>query len=179
MEIFENNTIDECLKASASRIRKLYGDIPIHGFVTVEVIRKNGDVETIMKDQPNLLTQDGRDLFHAQCYTNTAAGTRGSGFIAVSADVVAPVATDTTLVGEIAAGGLSRADADTKTHTDNTNISTIQHTFTATAAHTAVHKSGMFNAASGVTLTHAAVFATDVTLATDDQLRVTWTLTMG
>ena len=165
----------------------------IHGVVQVTVGRwhddKNGALlvngrqgyYTYSEEQiiDNLLTLDGRDLFHAQDYTNTTAGTRGAGFIAVSANVAAPVAGDTILVGEITTGGLARADADTKTHTNDTNVSTIAHTFTASATHTAVHKSGMFNASSGITLTHAAVFTSDVTLAINDTLTVTWTLTLG
>lgn len=165
----------------------------IKGFVEITVGRWHDDPNGALlvngrqgyytyENQPlvdNLLTNDGRDLFHAQDYTNTAAGTRGAGFIAVSANVVAPVVGDTTLVGEITTGGLARADADTKTHTNDTNVSTIAHTFTASATHTAVHKSGMFNASSGITLTHAAVFTSDVTLATNDTLTCTWTLTLG
>jgi len=127
----------------------------------------------------NLLTLDGRDLFHAQCYTNTSAGTRGAGFIAVTTDTTGPASSDTVLTTEIASGGLSRADATTKTHTNDTNSSTIEHTYTASATHTAVHKSGMFNAPSGVTLTHIANFASDATLVSGDTLKCTWTLNLG
>lgn len=165
----------------------------IHGVVQVTVGRwhdsKNGALlvngrqgyYTYGEEQTidNLLTLDGRDLFHAQDYTNTAAGTRGAGFIAVSDGIVAPAAADTALEGEITTGGLARVDAGTKTHVNDTNVSTIVTTFTASATHTAVHKSGMFNAVSGITLTHEAVFTSDVTLAINDTLTVTWTLTLG
>lgn len=115
---------------------------------------------------------------HAQVYTNTAAGTRASGFIALSEDITAPAAADTAVTGEITTGGLARADAVTKTHTAGTNSSTIERTFTATAAFSAVQKSGLFNAATGVTLSHEATFATTA-LAVNDQIKVTWTLNLG
>src|SRR5207245_2845084 len=47
----------------------------------------------------NLLTNAGRDLFHAQCYTNTGAGTQGANYVGLSSDTGAPAATDTTLAG--------------------------------------------------------------------------------
>mgnify|MGYP006955650809 CR=1 FL=1 len=150
------------------------------GYLSVAVKRANSDIwEQITSFQHNTFTNAGRDLAHAQMYTNTSAGTRGAGFVAVSADTGTPAAGDTSLTGEIATGGLTRADATTKTHSAGTNTSTVQHTFTASSAHTAVHKAALFNASSGVTMAHAAVFSSDVTLAINDQLQVTFTLTLG
>lgn len=144
-------------------------------------VKRDGSEEwiTIFENVHNVYTNAGRDRAHQEQYTNTAAGTRGAGFVAVSADTAAPAATDTALTGEITTGGLARADATTKTHTNGTNTSTIEHTYTASAAHTAVHKAAIFNAASAGTMSHAAVFSTDVTLAINDQLKVTFTLTLG
>ena len=156
----------------------------IEGRCTVKVRHWNPETKTygdwiyLAKDKKNLLTNDGRDLFHAQCYTNTSAGTRGSGFIALSENATAPADGDTAVAGEISTNGLARADATTKTHTTGTATTTIQHTFTAAAAFTAVQKSGLFNASSGVTLTHENTF-TSTALATNDQLQVTWTLTLN
>lgn len=152
----------------------------IFGIWDIQVKRANSDKgwERVCKVK-NLFTNAGRDFAHNQIYTNTAAGTRGAGFIAVSAETTAPAAGDTTLAGEITTGGLGRADADTKTHTNGTNTSTIEETFTASGAHTAVHKAALFNASSAGTMPHAANFSTDVTLATNDQLKVTFTLTLG
>jgi hypothetical protein len=140
---------------------------------------KNGKLISFW--HPNLLTQDGRDQFHSQCYieTNAANTERGSGFIAVTTDTTGPAATDTVLTSEIASGGLARADATTKTHTDNTNISNIDHTFTASATHTAVHKAAMFDASSSGIMSHIANFSADATLVSGDTLRVNFTCTMG
>ena len=131
--------------------------------------------------QHNLLTNGGRDQMHSQVYneTNATNTERGGGFIAVSADSGAPAAGDTTLTGEIASGGLSRADATTNTHTTGTNTTTLAKTFTASATHTAVHKSGTFDASSSGILYHEAAFSADATLQSGDTLTVTWTLTLG
>lgn len=152
----------------------------IGGYVSAVVTKKDtGKSKQISKLNHNLLTLDGRDLFHAQCYTNTAVGTRGSGFIGVSSGTVDETTASTALQTEIATGGLTRADATTKTHTNDSNSSTIEHTFTASATHTAVHKSAMFNAVSGITMTHVANFTADATLVSGDTLKVTWTLNLG
>jgi len=192
--IFENLATTAITLIELERIRKILEDGGmIHGFQTIEhgiwhddplghviVNGRRGfyTYQTVIKNKHNLLTNGGRDFFHNQVYTNTSAGTRGAGFIALTTDVAAPDAADTTLATEITTGGLGRADADTKTHTTGTNVSTIEHTFTATAVHTAVVKSGMFNAATAGTMTHENTF-TSVTLQVNDTLRVTWTLTLG
>jgi len=127
----------------------------------------------------NLLTLDGRDLFHAQCYTNTANGTRGAGYVALTTDTTAPADTQTSLAQELAANGFTRADATTKTHTNDTNSTTIEHTFTASGTVSLIHKSATFNNASSITMCHVAAFGTDASLISGDTLKVTWTLNLG
>ena len=153
-------------------------DSLINGYVTIIKNVGKSDEQTLCKDKHNLLTTDGRDFFHAQVYTNTSAGTQGANYIALTTDSSGADADDTTLPSEIATGGLERAIATGITHTDDTNVTTLVKTFTASATHTAVQMSGTFNAASGVTLAHEAVF-TSVTLVSSDTLQVTWTLTLG
>jgi hypothetical protein len=129
----------------------------------------------------NLLTNGGRDQMHSQVYneTNATNTERGGGYIAVTTDTAAASASDTTLASEITTGGLGRADATTNTHTTGTNTTTLAKTFTASATHTAVHKSGTFDASSAGILYHEAVFGSDATLVSGDTLTVTWTLTLG
>ena len=151
----------------------------IHGYVSVYVWRKaTGQWETIDEYHPNLLTTDGRDFYHAQVLTNTAAGTRGSGFLAVTADAGAPAAGDTTLTGEITTNGLARADATPKTHTDNTNSTTIEHEWTASGTHTAVVKCALFNAGAAGIMTHEGTF-TAASLISGDKLKVTYVINIG
>lgn len=136
------------------------------------------DWKFVTKLKGNLLTNNGRDLVHAQVLTNVSAGTRGAGFIAVSSNAGGASAAHTAVAGEIASGGLSRADATTKTHTAGTNTAQFIHTFTASAGHTDVQLAGTFNASSGVTLLHENTF-TATTLANGDSLELTWNFTYG
>jgi len=149
------------------------------GFVTAIVNKKDGESSYSSHFQKNLLTNNGRDLFHQQCYTNTSNGTRGAGYVALTTDTAAASASDTSLAQELASNGFSRADATTKSHTNGTNSSTIEHTFTSSGTVSNIHKSGTFNNASSTTLCHEAVFGTDASLISGDTLKVTWTLNLG
>lgn len=152
----------------------------IKGWVTVIKNAGRPDEQVLCENKPNLLTNAGRDWMIAQVYTNTSAGTRGSGYIALTANSTSPAASDTSLASEITTGGLARADATTKSHTGGTNSTTIQHTFTASATHTNVQKSGLFNNTkdNSDTMSHENTF-TAVTLQSSDTLQVTWTTTLG
>ena len=128
----------------------------------------------------NLLNTDGRDFLHAQGYVESAANTTiGAQYIALTTDSGAASAGNTTLTSEISTNGLQRAQATTITHTDNTNTTTLAKTFTASGTHTAVHRSGLFNASSSGIMVHEAVFSSDATLVSGDTLTVTWTITLG
>lgn len=152
----------------------------ITGYLSATVTKANGVTKQLAKLKHNLLTNGGRDAFHALCYTNTSAGTRGFGFIAVTEATLTPAATDTVLGSETATNGLSRADAVTKTHSAGTNSTVIEHTFTASGAFTSVLASATFVASSSGTMGHIANFTTGSgTLATNDTLKVTWTLNLG
>ena len=141
---------------------------------------KENRLEQISHLTKNLLTNNGRDVFHQLCYTNTAAGTRGFGYVALTTDTTAANASHTALQGtELAANGFSRADATTKSHSAGTNSSTIEHTFTASGTVNLIHASGTFNNASSTVLGHEAVFGTDASLISGDTLKVTWTLNLG
>jgi hypothetical protein len=159
-----------------------------HGYDERYNIRVNGtdavlhppklEREVLAQDKHNLLTNDGRDWMHAQVYTNIAAGTIGANYIAVTVNATAPAAADTTLTGEIATGGLARAQATTRTHTVGTNATTLAITFTASAQHTAVQKGGLFNASSAGTMAHENTF-TAASLEINDTLTITATLNLG
>jgi hypothetical protein len=150
------------------------------GYVTaIHFNKETGERTYSAHLRKNLLTNNGRDLFHQQCYTNTAAGTRGAGYVALTTDTGAPAAGDTTLAQELAASGFTRADATTKTHTGGTNSTTIEHTFTASGTVNLIHKSATFSNNSGATLAHVAAFGTDASLISGDTLKVTWTLNLG
>ena len=124
----------------------------------------------------NLLTDDGRDFLHEQGYETTGLGSNGANYIGLSSNASAPADGDSSLAGEISSGGLSRSQG-TVSHSSGTNSTQIQKTFTATATHTGVRKSGLLTASSAGVLVHEAVF-TSVNLENNDQLQVTWTITL-
>ena len=176
--MIETTNSNSTLNTNMTKVKGMEDNMNIHGYVTVIKNVGTDSEEVICKDKHNLLTNSGRDWMHAQVYTNTSAGTRGAGYIGLSSNTGTPAATDTTLAGEITANGLQRIDAGTKTHTGGTNSTTIQHTFTASAVHTAVVKASLFNAATNGYMAHINTF-TAVTLQASDTLQVTWTVTLG
>ena len=125
----------------------------------------------------NLLTDAGRDFLHLNGYETTGLGANGGNYIALSVNTSGAADAHTAVAGEIASGGLERAQG-TVAHSAGETTSTIQKTFTASATHTAVQLCGLLNAASTGTLVHEATF-TSVNLENNDQLQVTWTITVN
>lgn len=124
-----------------------------------------------------MFVNGGRDFIAAQVYTNTSAGTRGAGGLALTENATAPAATDTVLTAEITTNGLQRVDATDKTHSAGTNVTTIHHAFTASGAFSAVQKLGLFNnAVSGGTLVNEKAFS-PTALNSGDIIDVTITIT--
>ena len=155
-ELHSNST----LNSNLTKMKGMEDNMNIRGYVTVIKNAGKSNEEIICMNKPNLLTNAGRDWMHAQVYTNTGAGTRGAGFIALTSNTAAPAAGATT-------------------HSSGTNSTTIQKTFTASAVHTAVVKAALFNQlAVGGTMAHINTF-TAVTLQSSDTLQVTWTVTLG
>lgn len=183
---FEYRTILDSVKLSdytkiiSHKFRNLQEHNNVNGYVTIIKNKGRKDEIIIQENIKNLLTISGRDFFHAQDYTNTSAGTKGGNAIALSLDATNPAAGDTTLVGEITADGLTRVQASTISHTVGTNVTTLENTFTATAAFVNLHKSALFNQNTiGGQITHSSEFTSDVTLGIGDTITVTWTLTLG
>jgi len=165
---------------SAMRRRGITEHTTMHGFLTVIHTRASDGKRTVLcKDNHNLLTNAGRDDIHDAIYENSGAATQlGFNHMALTVNTNAPAAAQTVLTGEITTGGLARSAADTTTHGAGTNTSTIKHLYTATATHTDVTKSGLFDTNAVGTIGHVNTF-TDVTLQNNDTLEVTWTLTLG
>ena len=104
----------------------------VHGFLSAQVIRKDGSKKQLACMKHNLLTNAGRDVMHSNCYTNVTTGTRGFNYIAVTESTITPAAGDTTLAGEVTTNGLQRATASPPaSHTTGTNHSTVEVTMTA------------------------------------------------
>lgn len=136
------------------------------------IYRANGEVENL-GISTNLRTTAGLN-WQADVMGNSSQPASAR-WIGLTVNTGAPAAGDTTLTGEIASGGLSRV-AGTYAHTADATSYTITASWTASATHTAVHKAGLFNAVSAGTLCFETNLNADATLASGDQLQVTWTV---
>lgn len=102
-------------------------------------------------------------------------------YMALTENAGAAAAGDTVLTGEITTGGCGRALA-TYAHTGGTATMTLTKTFSVTASFPAIHKIGLFTAA---TLTAAGIMVYETVLNADanvisgDSLQVTWTNTIS
>ena len=124
----------------------------------------------------NLLTDAGRDFLHLNGYETTGLETNGGNYIGLSTDTNGAADGHTTLAGEITENGLQRAQG-TVTHAGGETTSTVVKTFTASDTHTAVQLCGLFVESLGGTLVNEATF-TSVNLENQDQIRLTWTMTI-
>lgn len=132
----------------------------------------------IVRDKPNLKTNAGLTFFLTQCYggnSGGAIGTNGTNFVAVTATAITPAATDTTLSGELAVNGFTRAQG---TVTVSQPTATVTNTFTATATQNTVQGGALFTASSSGTMGHEFTF-TSTNFATNDQLQITVTITIS
>jgi hypothetical protein len=200
---FFGDIIDIRVKVFTLKKRKAVTNVSVHGMQTIVLKKFQGFYDTdkcskqvvgsnvkqrvgiwnsivICKRAHNLLTNAGRDQIHSQVWVEPVAANteRGAGYIALSENAGGAAVGHTSVAGEITTNGLARADATGNTHTPGTNTTTIQQTFTATGAFTAVQLSGLLDAASGGNLINENTF-TSTALAINDQLQVTWTITAG
>jgi cyclophilin family peptidyl-prolyl cis-trans isomerase len=102
-------------------------------------------------------------------------------FLALTADAVAPAATDTTLASEITTNGLSRALA-VWAHTAASTTYTLQKTFTCTGGSTTINKEAVFgacNTTGGGVMPFESAEPSPPTLVTSDTLQQTITVTIN
>ncbi len=124
-------------------------------------------------------TNAGRD-WQCRVMADTASTASGSyapaNWIALSTDVGAPNAANTTLAGELTGGTLGRAQAS-YAHTDGTASYTLIRTFTSDRIAN-VTKYGVFNAASGGTMCFEQAFPEVVPLKIGDVIQVVDTIAL-
>jgi len=150
----------------------------IKGWVTVDAYRYDAVTGTYIHfyhdESSNLITTLGLNWLEDQL--GDSPTTDPAKWISLSLDATSPVVGWTQIIGEIAAGGLTRTAGGYASTGDG--VWTISNTFTATATHTDVQLTGLQYASSGDNNLFAAnTFTTPVTLAADDSLTITWTLT--
>lgn len=142
-----------------------------------EVVR-NGEVIQKSKPVHNVTTNAGRNVARQILHQAAHGGLAGADYITVGSTDYDPAAGDTALTGEVNASGLERA---TGTYTSEAGVGEwkLEKTFTYTGAGVTIYTGAVFNAATGVTMFYAAKFASPAVLATNDQLKVTVTGTVG
>lgn len=126
----------------------------------------------------NQITNVGRVQLHKNGYDTSGLATNGFNYVALTNTAVSPAAGDTTLSGEIAANGLSRAQGTVTLASGAGNQTTVAKTFTCTTAPQAAQAGMLFNAASVGTGNHELTF-TQRSLQIGDTLATTWTITLG
>ncbi len=129
----------------------------------------------------NLVTNAGLNwLADIMSNTSTPSVNAQCNYIGLSNGAGVPAAGDTALAttvgAEIAANGLSRAQA-TYTHSSNATTYTLAKTFTDTTAPQAAQAGAVFTAASNGTMCFEDTF-TAASLQINDTLTVTWTITI-
>ena len=120
----------------------------------------------------NLVTNAGKAGVASRI--NGSGGEAAFTYIATGTGATAAALGDTTLQTELAASGLSRANATaSRTTTDVTNYTArLQNTFTVTGT-VAVTESGVLNAASVGTLLARQTFSA-INVINGDSLQITW-----
>lgn len=124
-----------------------------------------------------MITNAGKDWKAGVMASTSSNGSGAYGpanIIGLSTDGVDPVATDTTLAGEIVAGTLVRGVA-TYSHTAGTGVYTLTRTFTADGSFV-IKKIGVFNAAGTLVFADLLVEADWITAQNGDQFQITQTV---
>lgn len=151
--------------------------------VVLHKAKENIDIQ-LAKFEHNVATTVGIDELHTNGYISTSRSGRGFNAIALTEDTGQTInSAQTALTAEITTNGFARTEAVTRNHSAGTNTSLIEHTFTATGSMTDIVRSALFDATtapvSGV-MGHIAAFATGSgTIAVNDTLKVSWTITLS
>ena len=151
------------------------------GYVQVWKTDRRGK-RTLVAAGTNDVTINGIDWIIDQLYVNASRGDRGTNYLALSNNATDTRTSDTSFPGEITGSGLARVDvaaAGGITHTDNTNTVVLSHVFTASSAVANIHKAALFESTSATQPIHNFTFASDTSLAANERLTVSWTITIA
>ena len=140
--------------------------------------------EKIVCDKDNLIPTAAIDWMINRLYhSSTSIYAHNAHNIALSDDATTPLAANLTFPGEITDGGLARTPtggllAATRDHTPGEDNITISKEFTATEAHTDIHKAALFAGETATQPIHVIVFAEDDSADGDVDLAINDTLTV-
>ena len=152
--LLQSNVMSEAIKTELGMMRGAVQNHKHKAYITVIKNEGKWNEEILAKAVPNQLQDDGADDMHIALWENQGAAAQlGFTHMAVTVDATGlPTDATTTLAGEITTGGLTRTDADTTTHTTGQKTTLVEHTYTATATHTAVQKGALFDANAAGTM---------------------------
>ena len=178
--LLQSNVMGEVIKTELLQQRTNIQNHKHKAYITVIKNEGREDEEVLALCVPNQLQDDGADDMHNALWENQGAATQlGFTHMAVSDNGAGlPADSATTLLAEITTGGLIRVDADTTTHAVGTKTTLIEHTYTATATHTAVQKGALFDANTVGTMGIVYLF-TSTNLVNTDTLKVSVTVTLN
>lgn len=178
--LIQSSICSESVKTELQRLRTASTHHKAKAYITVIKNEGRPDEQILCKCQPNQLQDDGADDMHIALWENQAAAAQlGFTHMAVTVDATGlPTDAATTLAGEITTGGLTRTDADVTTHTTGQKTTLVEHTYTATATHTAVQKGALFDANAAGTMGIVYLF-TSANLVNNDTLKVSVTVTLN
>lgn len=159
---------------------ELPGQNEIHTYWTVIHTRLDGTQRVLADNVHNVFPSACIDKIHKMAFIDTTATEVGFNYIALTADTGQTInAAQTTLTGEISTNGLGRVLAGTKTHTNGTNTSLIEHTFTLSGTQSDITRAALFNAASTGVMGPFAAFSNGATgsMSSGETVKVSITIT--
>jgi len=178
--LLQSNVMSKVIKTELGMMR---GSVQNHrhkAYITVIKNEGRPDEEYLCRAVENQLQDDGADSMHIALWENQGAATQlGFTHMGVSDNAAGlPADSANTMLAEITTGGLTRTDADTTTHTTGQKTTLVEHTYTATATHTAVQKGALFDANSAGVMGIIYLF-TSTNLVNTDTLKVSVTVTLN
>lgn len=128
-----------------------------------------------------LRTNAGRD-FQSRVMGDGTEGNAGTGnmrpadYLALTENAAAPALSDTTLAGELAAGGLARAQAAYAHVAASTTYTLVYEWTSSDGSARTINKMAVFNASTGGTMVFESLVPSPPTLVAGDRLEITSTV---
>jgi hypothetical protein len=145
----------------------------------VEVYKIPAGTETLQKiaDKDNLLVTNGKTYIRTQIGSGGAVASSSAKYISLSNDATSPNAAWLDIPTEITTNALGRAAATYATN--GTGAWNMTYTWTATGAQSAQLTGLSYGGTPADNTLFAALQFASVTLATNDQLRVIWSISVS
>ena len=157
------------------------GPTDIHTYWTVVHTKLDGTQRVLADNVHNVFPSACIDKIHKMAFTDDTATEVGFNWIGLTADTTQTIdAAQTSLTGEITTNGLTRFKAPTRTHTNGTNTTLIEHTFTLTGTQSDITRAALFNAGpTGGTMGPFAAFSNGSTsqMVSGETVKVSITIT--